>query len=99
MSRNAKASQWVPDELIAVKRKGRPIFPFLLDDTEPFLAIEAIQGEDVMDGKLPTEKFYERLAKVTSRQKKAGRKVATVDLMEAARKKKVKANTEKITIF
>jgi len=99
MSRNAKASKWVPDELIAAKRKGKPIFPLLLDDTELFLAIEAIQGENVRGGILPSEKFYERLAKVTRRQKKAGQRVDSVHLVDSARKKKVNASAEKITNF
>lgn len=99
MSRNAKASKWVPDELITAKKKGKKIFPLLLDDTELFLAIEGIQGENVRGGILPSERFYEQLAKVTPRQKKAGQKVDSIHLVEPARKKKVNANAEKITSF
>jgi hypothetical protein len=97
MSRGAKASNWVQDELIAAKKKGKPIFPLLLDDTELFLAIEAIQCEDLRGGKLPSEKFYERLARVTPRQKKAGQKVDSVHRVDFARKKKVDSSAEKIT--
>ncbi len=97
MSRNAKASKWVPDELVAAKSKGKKIFPLLLDDTELFLAIQAIQCEDVRGGKLPSERFYENLAKVTTRQKKAGQKVDSIRLVDSARKKKVNSSAENIT--
>lgn len=97
MSRNAKASKWVPDELVAAKSKGKRIFPLLLDDTELFLAIQTIQCEDVRGGKLPSEKFYEQLAHVTTRQKTSGQKVENTRLADAARKKKVNSSAEKIT--
>ena len=99
MSRNAKASKWVPDELIAAKSKGKPIFPLLLDDTELFLAIRAASCEDVRGGKLPSEKFYEQLASVTTRQKKAGQKVDSIRFADAVRKNKINSNVEKITYF
>ena len=99
MSRNAKASKWVPDELVAAKNKGKPIFPVLLDDTELFLAIHTVQCEDVRGGKLPSEKFYERLASVAPRRKKAGQKVDSIHLVDSARKKKVNSSAEKITDF
>ena len=99
MSRNSKASQWVPDELVTAKNKNKPIFPVLLDDTELFLAIQTIQCEDVRGGKLPSESFYEQLAKVTARRKKAGTKVDSVHLVEGARQKKVASNAEKTTYF
>ena len=99
MSRHAKVSKWVPDELVTAKKKGKPIFPLLLDDTELFLALETIQGEDVSGGQLPSEKFYQRLAQVTPRQKKAGQRVDSVHLVDSARKKKVNANADKITNF
>ena len=96
MSRNAQKSKWVPDELVTAKSKGKPIFPLLLDDTELFLAIQTIQYEDVRGGKLPSEGFYERLAKVTKRQKKAGQKVNSIRLVDEARKKNVDTRVEKI---
>jgi hypothetical protein len=97
MSRNSKASKWVPDELVAAKSKGKKIFPLLLDDTELFLAIQAVQCEDVRGGKLPSESFYEQLSRVTTRQKKASQKVDSVRLAETARKKKVNSSAERIT--
>lgn len=99
MSRNAKASKWVPDELVTAKSKDKPLFPVLLDDTELFLAIQTIQCEDVRGGKLPSENFYKQLAKVTTRQKKASEKVESVHLVERARQQKVDASVEKITYF
>jgi hypothetical protein len=88
MSRNAKNSKWVPEELVAAKTKGKPIFPLWLDNTDLFLAIQTVQLEDVRGGKLPSEKFYEKLATVTTRSKKAAQKVDPV------RKKKVNASAE-----
>jgi len=95
MSRNSYGSNWVPDELVTAKTKGKPIFPLLLDDTEMFLAIQTIQFEDVRGGKMPSEDFYKRLAEVTPRQKKSKRKVKSVQLVEQARKQKVDAAAEK----
>jgi len=97
MSRHAKASKWVPDELVAAKSKGKPIFPLLLDNTELFLAIQTVQCEDVRGGKLPSEKFYEQLAAVAPRQKKAGRKADSTNIVETVRKKKVHSRADKIT--
>jgi len=96
MSRNAKASNWVPDELVAAKSSGKPIFPLLLDDVELFLAIQTVQCEDVRGGKLPSEKFYQQLAKVTKRQKKAGQKVNSIRLVDHAKQKNVDERVEKI---
>ncbi len=96
MSRNAKNSKWVPDELVAAKSSGKPIFPLLLDDVELFLAIQTIQCEDVRGGKLPSERFYEQLAKVSKRQKKANQKVDSIRLVDHAQKKKVDERVEKI---
>lgn len=96
MSRNAKASQWVPDELVAAKTKGKPIFPLLLDDTELFLAIQTIHYEDVRGGKLPSEKFYEKLSKVTTRRKKSGRKMENIRLADSARRNQISSGAGKI---
>ena len=99
MSRNSYNSQWVPDELVTAKSKGKPIFPLLLDDTELFLALQTIQYEDVRGGKMPSETFYKRLAEVTPRQKKATEKVKSVRLVEQARKKKVDDASEKASYY
>jgi hypothetical protein len=99
MSRNAKNSKWVPDELVAAKTSGRHIFPLLLDDTELFLALQTIQFEDVRGGKLPSEAFYRRLATVTTRRKKASHKVDSIHLTEEARKQKADAAAEKASYY
>ena len=99
MSRNAYNSKWVPDELVAAKGKGKPIFPLLLEDTELFLALQTIQFEDVRGGKLPPEAFYKRLALLTPRNKKAGQKVDSIKLTKQARKQKVDAASEKASYY
>jgi len=99
MSRNAYNSKWVPDELVTAKSKGKPIFPLLLDDTELFLALQTIQYEDVRGGKLPSETFYRRLAKVTSRRRKASAKVDSIRLVERERQKKVDEASEKASYY
>jgi hypothetical protein len=99
MSRNAFNSRWVPDELVTAKSKDKPIFPLLLEDTELFLAIQAIQDEDVRGGKLPSEAFYRRLATVTTRRKKASQKVDSIRLIEQARQQKVEAAAEKASFY
>ena len=99
MSRNAFNSRWVPDELVTAKSKDKPIFPLLLDDTELFLAIQAIQYEDVRGGKLPSEAFYRRLATVTTRPKKASQKVDSIRLIDQARQQKVEAAAEKASFY
>ena len=99
MSRNSYRSSWVPDELVTAKTKNRPIFPLLLDDTELFLGIQTIQVEDVRGGKLPSEAFYQRLAMVTPRQKKAGKNVASVRLEEKARSQKADKAAEKASQY
>jgi hypothetical protein len=99
MSRDAYNSRWVPDELVTAKGKGKPIFPLLLDDTELFLAIQAIQYEDVRGGRLPSESFYRRLATVTTRRKKASQKVNSIRLVEQVRQQKVEAAAEKASFY
>jgi len=99
VSRNARNSKWVPEELVVAKTKGKPIFPLCLDDTELFLAIQTVQAEDVRGGKLPTESFYKRLATVTTRRRKASQKVDSVHLTDEVRKQKVEAAAEKASYY
>ena len=96
VSRNAHKSKWVPDELVTAKANDKPIFPLLLEDTELFLGIQTIQYEDVRGGKLPSEDFYQKLAKVAKRQKKASQKVNSIRLVDPTRKKNVDDRVEKI---
>jgi len=99
MSHNARASKWVPDELVAAKSSGKSIFPLRLDDAELFLALQTIQYEDVRGGKMPSEEFYERLAKVTPRKKKASQKVDSIRLTEKARAQKAEETAEKASYY
>ena len=65
-------SKWVRKEVTRAQRTNKPFFPLLLSG-EPWLSIESTQYSDVTDGSLPTEKFYERLAKATTRGPKPTR--------------------------
>jgi hypothetical protein len=66
VSENSSESRWVQNEVTRAERKGKPIFPLLLDG-EPWIAIEATQYVDVQGGKLPASKFYGQLSKVLSK--------------------------------
>jgi hypothetical protein len=99
MSKNAYNSRWVPDELVAAKSNGKHIFPLLLDETELFLAIQTIQCENVLGGKMPSEEFYKRLATVTQRRKKASVKIDSIRLTEKAREKKADAAADKASYY
>lgn len=73
ISRNSKGSKWVHEELEFAQSLNKPIFPLRLDNTEPFFEIRTIQYEDIRQGKLPSEAFYQRLAVVTPRAQVRGR--------------------------
>jgi hypothetical protein len=64
MTPRSKQSEWVQNELNRAKRKGKPIFPLLLEGDEPWLSVEATQYVDVTDGNLPPDRFYSRLQAV-----------------------------------
>jgi len=65
MTPRAYESDWVQNELNRAKRKGKPMFPLLLEGDEPWLSVEALQYVDVRGGDLPPPRFYERLAEVS----------------------------------
>jgi len=88
MSPRSKKSEWVENELLTAQQLRKPIFPLLFEDTKVFLAIKHIQYEDVRGSKLPSEDFYERLAKVTPRRKKAKGKDVPLGLTEQEQEKK-----------
>jgi tetratricopeptide (TPR) repeat protein len=81
MSDNARASKWVQNEVTRADRKKKTIVTLLLQG-EPWLSVEAIQYEDVTDGSLPSEKFYEhftvRKEKPVNRKEKHVRKLPPV---------------------
>ena len=61
-------SHWVQSELSRAKRKRKNIFPLLLEGDEPWLSVEATKYVDVRGQKLPTEAFYDTLARVVPRK-------------------------------
>jgi DNA-binding response OmpR family regulator len=57
MSDNARASDWVNNELTYAIGKGKRIFPLLLEG-DTWLAVASIQYVNVRNSKLPEESFY-----------------------------------------
>jgi formylglycine-generating enzyme required for sulfatase activity len=68
MTPRSYESDWVQNELNRAKRKGKAIFPFLLEGEESWLSVEAIQHVDVRNKSLPPPKFYEQLEQYTLRK-------------------------------
>jgi hypothetical protein len=66
MSPRSFASEWVQSELQRAKRKGKPIFPLLLEGDEPWLSVESTQYYDVRNGNLPANEFYVDLKQAVS---------------------------------
>jgi formylglycine-generating enzyme required for sulfatase activity len=64
MTPRSYQSDWVQNELSRAKRKGKKVFPLLLEGEEPWLSVEVTQYVDVRDSGLPPERFYRGLAKV-----------------------------------
>jgi len=60
MSDNARASDWVNNELTYAIGKGKKIFPLLLKG-DTWLAVASIQYVNVRNRKLPGESFYNTL--------------------------------------
>ena len=60
MSDNARASDWVNNELTYAIGKGKKIFPLLLKG-EAWLAVASIQYVDVRNRRMPREAFYKTL--------------------------------------
>ena len=58
-SDRARAS--LQSELARAQAKGIPLFPLLLEG-DVWLAVQSTQYEDVRGGKLPSERFYDKLA-------------------------------------
>lgn len=61
VSGNSYESTWVQNELARATRKGKKIYPILLNG-DPWISIEVTQYVDVTSGELPPDKFYEQLA-------------------------------------
>ena len=60
MSDNARASDWVNNELTYAMSKGKKIFPLLLKG-DTWLSVASIQYVNVRNRKLPEEAFYKKL--------------------------------------
>ena len=69
VSETAFESEWVQNEVVRAKRKGKPFFPLLLSG-DPWLSVETTQYVDVKDDSLPPKKFYDEISKVAPRQHK-----------------------------
>lgn len=67
MSRNARASTWVKNELSRAQRLNKPIFPIWLDG-DIWLAVESLQHFDARAGGMPPDKFYQQLAEISAPQ-------------------------------
>jgi formylglycine-generating enzyme required for sulfatase activity len=63
MTSRSYGSEWVQNELARAKAKGKPVFPLLLEG-DTWLAVQATQYVDVRDGRPPSKRFYDRLARV-----------------------------------
>lgn len=74
MTENAYESEWVQNEVTRAKRKKKPFFALLLRG-DTWLAFEAIQYENINEGKLPTKKFYDSIARVTPRVDKVDARI------------------------
>ncbi len=72
MSPRSFASDWVQSELQRAKRKGKPIFPLLLEGDEPWLSVESIQYYDVRQGQLPDAEFYADLKRAQPAEASTG---------------------------
>ena len=66
MSPRSFASDWVQSELQRAKRKLKPIFPLLLEGSEPWLSVESTQYYDVRGETLPDDKFYAAIKRIVS---------------------------------
>ena len=60
MSTNAFNLMSVQNEMSFAQGNNKPIFPLLLEG-QVWLAMAAMQYVDVLDGKMPPERFYEDL--------------------------------------
>ncbi len=68
VSENSYESEWVQNEVTRAKRKGKPSFPLLLSG-DTWLSVETTQYEDVKKGNLPSNRFYDDLARIAPRRK------------------------------
>ena len=70
MTPDSKGSRWVKNELARAERRGKKIFPLLLQGDGPWFSIETIQFFDVRRGDLPSNEFFESLGKIIPKKVK-----------------------------
>ncbi|MCB9453901.1 MAG: toll/interleukin-1 receptor domain-containing protein [Anaerolineaceae bacterium] len=63
MTPAAKTSRWVQREILLAEDRGKPIFPLLLDGENWSLFVDT-QYAEVTGGVLPSERFFEPLARL-----------------------------------
>lgn len=80
MTSSSYVSDWVQNELTHAKDKKKPIFPVLLEGSEPWLSVRTIQYVDVRTGELPPENFFKRLIQNSIKQKELRGEVTIVPL-------------------
>ncbi len=68
VGKNFYKSEWIQNEVTRAKRKGKPSFPLLLS-RDTWLSVETTQYEDVKKGNLPSDRFYDELARIAPRRK------------------------------
>lgn len=64
---HAESSEWVRREVLIAQRFRKIIFPLLLRDEELSLLIN-VQHYDLRDYRLPSQKFYQRLAEIMAKK-------------------------------
>lgn len=68
MSPHSEQSMWVLNELTHAQGISKPIFPMLLEGSQPFFSVAATHYLDVRDGSLPLDDFYVALSKFVIRR-------------------------------
>ena len=76
VSENSLESEWVQKEVTYAKRIGKPFFPLLIN-SGAWLSIESTQNVDGTNKELLPEEFYERLARVVSRNEHSANETLT----------------------
>ena len=64
MTPRSKESEWVQDELLWARKRGKRIVPLLLEGDD-WLTVSGTNYEKVRGGRLPSEAFYEGLRKLS----------------------------------
>lgn len=82
MTPRAFEREWVENERLYARKRGKIVFPLLLEG-EAFPDLGATQYYDVSGGKLPERAFLERLAKFAPRRATGGQDVAAAPQQQA----------------